>query len=242
MCDPVTATALAMSAGGKFLETREANKNAQRMMDAKNDSYQEGMNRQRQYADEAGAAFNHNVSQQGRPAFEEQAAKEADRTKQAFNSIRMQQPDYNNMGMLASTPTNVVNANKEAVNKVDEKTNRDVSNNAALNSYGSAMFNQGLDQSTFARLFGNLQDKAGRDSRLIGMDMNQAENNAMRAPSLFPSLLRAGGMGMGMYGAANDITSFGDVGSPTSGVGPIQKPGLFTNLKQLPTKIFGGLY
>ena len=248
MCDPVTATALALSAGGTFLETREANKNAQRVQNARNAAFQEGMNRQARFADESGAAFNHNITKQGRQAFDEQAAVENERMKQAFARVETQ-PDYNNTGTLASTPNNVVMAQREAVNKADEKTTRDLNNSAALQGYTGALFNQDMSRNEFARLFGNLQDKASRDSNLLPLEMQAAGNNASKSPSLFPTLLKGAGMAMGMYAGANGITSFGDKivpGAMPAGVYgpgvPTVQPGLFTNLKQLPSKAFGGLY
>lgn len=247
MCDPVTATSLALSAAGTYLQSREEAKNQNRITDARNNEYERQMIKQRQYADESGAAFNHSIEQQGRESFDQQAAAEADRTKQAFSRVETQQPDYNNMGMLASTPTNVVAAQKEAVNKADQKTTRDLNSNAALKGYGGAMFNQDTSRNEFARLFGNMQDKASREAGLIPLEVSAAGNNAAKAPSLFPTLLKAGGMAMGVYGAANGITSFGDKVAagplaPGQTWADMTTPGLFTNLKQLPTKVFGGLY
>lgn len=246
MCDPVSATALLLSAGGTYLESREAQKNQDRMTSARNAAFERGMIKQRQFADEAGAAFNHSIQDQGRESFDEQAAQEGDRVKQAFGSIQTQ-PDYNNTGMLASTPKNVVVANKEATAKADAKTNRDLNANAALKGYGGAMFNQDTSRNNFARLFGNLQDKASRESGLLPLEIQAAGNNASKSPSLFPTLMKGAGMTMGLYGAANGITSFGDKVAagplaPGQTWADMTQPGLFTNLKQIPQKAFGGLF
>jgi len=249
MCDPVTATSLALSAAGTYMQSREQAANARRAQNAKNQAFTEGMTRQQRYADEAGASFNQNSDKQGREGFDEKAQQAADQTQQAFNSIKTPETDYNNMGMLSSTPNNVVQANKDAAATADAKTQRDVGNNARLQGYGGALFGQDLDRSQFARLFGNLQDKASRDSALIPLDMQSAATNSQKSGSILPILLKAGGMGMGMYGAANGITSFGDKmvqgPLPATGIGPgagVMQPGLFTNLKALPSKAFGGLY
>lgn len=245
MCDPVTAGALLLSAGGTYLESREAAKNQDRITDARNNEFQRQMIKQRQYADESGAAFNHSINNQGREAFDEAAAAEGEKLKQAFGNLQTQ-PDYNNMGMLASTPGNVVAANKEAVNKADQKTSRDLEGMSKLTGYGGAMFKQDTSRNDFARLFGNMQDRASREAGLIPLEVSAAGNNASKSPSLFPTLMKGAGMAMGMYGAANGITSFGD----KVAMGPLKPgqtwadmttPGLFTNVKQLPTKIFGGL-
>lgn len=246
MCDPVTATALALSAGGTYLESREANRNADRITDARNNAFQREMIKQRQFADESGAAFNHSIQKQGRESFDEEAAAESEKLKQAFGNVQTQ-PDYNNMGMLASTPGNVAAANKEAVNKADQKTSRDLEGLSKLRGYGGALFNQDLGRSDFARLFGNIQDKAAGQNRIMPLEIEAAGNNASRTPSLFPTLLKGVGMAMGMYGAANNVTSLRD----KVAAGPLKPgqtwddmttPGLFTKVKQLPSKAFGGLY
>jgi hypothetical protein len=143
----------------------------------------------------------------------------------------------------------VVIARKAASDEAAAKTNRDLEGMAGLSGYTGAGFNQDMSRNQFARLFGNLQDKASRYSNLIPLEVNAAGNNASKSPSLFPTLLKGAGMAMGMYGAANGITSFGDKivpGAMPAGVYgpgvPTVQPGLFTNLKQLPSKAFGGLY
>ncbi len=250
MClDPVSLTAMALAAGGQYMQTREANQNANRMTEAKNAAYQTDMNRQAQYADEASAAFNHNIQNQGRESFDQQAAKTADATKQAFTRVQTPEMDYNDMGALASTPNNVIQAMKDKTAEADAKTTRDLNNNAALQGYGGALFDQNLNRNDFARMFGNMQDKASRDAALIPLDLSAAANNANKAPSLFPTLLKGAGMALGMYGAANGITSFGDKMVPGAmppgvyGPGvPTMQPGLFSTLKTSAAKTFGGLY
>lgn len=250
MClDPVTLTALALSAGGQYLQTREANKNQNRITDAKNAAYVENMNQQHRYQDEAGAAFNHSVEKQGRDNFDQQAQTEADRVKQAFADIRTQ-PDYNtSTAMPGSTPKNVVIAQKAADDKASAQTDRDVNNLAALTGYQGALFNQGLDRSEFARLFGNTQSAAQGKLNLLPIEMSAAANNANKAPSLFPTLLKGAGMALGMYGAANGVTSFGDkvvegpVAAGAYGPGlPTTSPGLFTRIGTSAKNTFGGLY
>jgi hypothetical protein len=241
MCDPVSATALALSAGGTFLQSREAANNADRVTGARNAAYEREMIGQRKFADESGVAFNQNLRKQGREAFDEQAEADAAQTKQAFNNIRTQ-PDYN-MGVSGSTPKNVVIARQAASDDATAKTDRDLDAMAGLSGYQGALFNQDMGRSEFARLFGNLQDKASRRSALIPLEVNAAGNNASKSPSLFPTLLKAAGTGLGIYGAGSGITSFGDktVQGPFVGMGPgapVQQPGLFTKLKTIPGNFY----
>lgn len=239
MCDPVSATALAMSAGGTLLETMEQNKNAKRVQDAKNNAFATGMMRQRQYADESSKAFDTNINKQGSEAFTQQAGKEQTRMKEAFNRIRTDDPNY--AAVPQSTPQNVVIASQNANTKADEKTTRDLNNMSTLRGYEGASFNQDMSRNDFARLFGNLQDKASSDMRLVPLDMQAAGNNAQKGASLFPQLLKYGGMAMGLYGSANGINSFGDKvfqGPMQNGSTiPVQQ-GLFSNLKALPGRFY----
>ena len=215
MCDPVTATGIALSAGGSLLQSREQNKNAKRAMNAKNQAYSESMNRQSQFQDEAG---------------------------QAFNAIRTT-PDYN-QGAVSSTPKNVVIARQRASDEAGAETDRDVGSFATLNGYRGAQFNQGLDSNRFARAFGNIQDSASRDARLLPMEMSAAENNSQKAPGILPVLMSAAGKGLNLYGAANPGSTFFDGmvqqtpnrianGIPVPGTKPVFQQGLFS-------KAFGG--
>jgi len=219
MCDPVTIGALALSAGGSFLESREQNKNAQRVQDAKNNAYATGMTRQRQYADETHGDFNKNLETQGKEGFDTQAAKEKSRFVDAFDNVATPSADYN--AVPSSAPKNVVIASQRANATAKDKTTRDVNNMAGLSSYGNAMFNQNLDRSQFARLFGNAQDKASSDARLIPLDMQSAGNNAQKQASMLPQLMKFGGMGLGMYNTMNPGSISGLFGSSGVGAAPM---------------------
>jgi len=203
MCDPVTATALALSAGGSYLQQREADKNAKRVQDAKNNAFEAEQIRQRAFQDEVGAAFGENVNKQGRENFDEQKQVEEDRFKQAFAERRVQ-PDYNT-GLRTNAPKNVVLARQAESDKASAETDRDVGNLAGLQGYGNALFNQGLDQSQFARLFGNVQDKAYGQTRLLPLRMQSAANNARKSPSLFPTLLKTGGQALSFASAGGSL-------------------------------------
>jgi hypothetical protein len=230
MCDPVSA-GLALSAGGTFLETREANKNAKRVQNAKNNAYEENMIRQQQYADEAGAQLKTSTEQQGREEFDKQKDVEADKFIKAFGDNRTQADT--SVGLRSSTPKNVVLARQRASDEATAETDRDVGNLAGLKGYGGALFDSGLDRNKFSRAFGNIQDTAGRDMNLLSLDLQQAANNANKAPSLFPQLLKAGGTALGMYGAGGGAFSNTVEGAlPASGIGPgapVTSYGLFQN-------------
>ncbi len=242
MCDPVSAAALALSAGGEFLSSREEAQNQQRMADAKTNAYRTSMTKQHQFQDEAGTAFNHNVDQQGAAQFDQNATKTANDVKQAFANIDVPR-DYNTMSDLSSTPQNVVIAQKAADDKYGARSTRDLNGQAALSGYGGAMFNQDLARSNFARLFGNTQDAASGQTRLLPIEISAAANNANKAPSIFPTLLKGAGMALGLYGAANGIGTFGDtteaVDNPALRMTQLQtKPGLFSKIGSA----FGGFY
>lgn len=210
MCvDPVTMMLIgtALSGGGTFMESQEYNKNQQRAVNAKNRAFAEGMTRRRQYADETGQAFNTNVEQQGAEQLGQQQQQESDRMQQAFNTIRSQPPDYS-ASIPSSAPKNVVIAGQRAQDKAGEKTDRDVMGLSNLSAYGRGMFNQGMDQSKFARMFGNVADNAGYDiNTLLPMEMRAAETNSQKAPGMLSQLMKYGGTGMSMYGAMGNPLS-----------------------------------
>src|SRR5574343_131352 len=113
MClGPEVLASLALSGAGTYLQSREEAANAKRAMNAKNQAYQESVNRNRQMADEAGAQFGQNVQQQGRENLDVQRQAEADRAQQLFNERRVQ-PDYN-VGLVSNAPKNVILARQSA--------------------------------------------------------------------------------------------------------------------------------
>lgn len=239
MCDPVTAVGLALSAGGTYLQSREAAKNEQRMTNARNQAFTDNMARNTQFAADAGSIQANNTKAQGREKFDENREAEAEKIKQAFADVRTQ-PDYN-IGLTADAPKNVVLARQKASEDAAAKTDRDVSNQAALSGYGGALFNSGLAQTDFSRLFGNIQDKAQANTRLLPIEMSAAANNAAKSPSLFPTLMKAAGTGLSLYGAAGGSFSNTVPGPMPAGVYgpgvPQTSYGLFMNNK--PVNLFG---
>jgi len=241
MCEPTTALGLALSAGGSFLQQREANSNARSAANARNQQFEAERIRQQQFADEAGAAFNQNVQQQGAENFEENRQVEQDEFVQTFNDNRTE-GDYS-VGLRNSAPRNVVLAREAANNEANSETERDVNNLAALSSYTNAAFNQGLDRNEFARAFGNIQDEASRQSGLLGLRINSASNNAQSAPSAFPGLLGAAGSGLAIAGAAgNSLFDTESLRPSGTFVGPgAPNPGLITQAGSFLQDPFGNL-
>lgn len=242
MCDPVTAAGLALSAGGTYLQTREQAKNEQRMLNAKNAAFTQNMNRNTQFAADAGSIQANNTRKQGREEFDLQKEREAEKIEQAFNDNRTQ-PDYNIGAAEGTLPKNVVLARQQASAEAGAETDRNVANNAALQGYSGAMFNSGLSQSDFARLFGGIQDKAGANTRMLPLEMNAAANNASKSPSLFPTLMKLAGTGMSLYSAGSGTGTFFDQQAfgplkPGQTWNDLTTPGLFTKVSQLPARLF----
>lgn len=230
MCDPVTAASLAVSAAGSYMQSREAVKNQNRMQAAKNAAFQEGMIRQRQYADEAGAAFGGAVKKQGAEGLKDTMEQSVAKRLQAFNDNRLgNQSDYS--VATPNAPKNVVLDQERAFGEAKDTADRDNTALARLGGYGGALFDTALDRNEYARAFGNLSDKATRDSNLIGLDIQSAANNAYKPPSLFPTLLKAGGSAAAMYSAGGGNWFDEKGGVPTDGsYGPAYKPGVFTKI------------
>lgn len=240
MCDPVTLTGLALSAGGTYLQARESANNEKRAMNARNAAFTENMGRNTQYAADAAVEANKNVQAQGRDNFDQQKEAEAVKMEQLFNERRTQ-PDYNVGAAPNALPKNVVLARQAASKEAADKTDRDIGNLSNLEGYGSALFNQGLDQSQFARLFGNIQDKAGANTRMLPIEMSAADTNARKAPSIFPTLMKAAGTGLSLFGGAGGSFSNTVPGPMPAGVygpgAPVTSYGLFMNNK--PVDLFG---
>lgn len=238
MCEPTTIAiaGMAASAAGTYMQTNEAAKNQARSTNAKNQAFAEGMTRQRQYADEAGASFSDEITNQGADNFEDKRVEDAAERLQAFNDVRVQD-DYT--AGAASTPKNVVLAQQRAKDAGRATTDRDAENLTTLSGYDGALFGQGLARNEYARAFGNLSDKALADSNLIGLDMQSAAANSQKAGSIFPTLLKTAGSAASMYGAGG-----GSFGSATPGANSITQVGGQSVPIPLnkPSQAFGGFF
>lgn len=237
MClGPEVLAGLALSGAGTYLQAREQAANAKRGMQAKNAAFVGNINRNRQFSDEAGAQLNRNVQQQGRENFDQQKEQSAVKMEQLFNDRRVQ-PDYNT-GFASNVPKNVVLARQAASEDAASQTDRDVGNLSNLQGYSGSLFNSGLSQNEFARLFGNIQDKAGANTRLLPLEMNAAYNNSQKAPSLFPTLLKAAGTATSLYGGAGGSFSAPIQGPTLAGQSSLGNMyGLFMDGK--PVQAFG---
>lgn len=200
MCDPATAISLAVSAAGSYLETQEQNKNIARQQNAKNAAYAQNMQRQRQYADETTGEFKKSLENQGAEGLNQNIDDASAKRLQAFNDNRLSNADYS--VATNNAPKNVVLNQQKTLGEAENNANRDNTNLARLGGYGDGLFNSGLQRNEFARAFGNFSDQASRDARLLPLDMSAAANNAYKAPSLFPTLLKAGGAAGASYAAA----------------------------------------
>lgn len=204
MCDPVSASliigGLATSAWATHNQTKAANRNMQAVQTAKEGKYQEGMNRQRQYADEAAAAFRPMVEGQGAGGFADKMAADTANRMRAFSSGKV--PVVGDYSFSGSTPGNVAKAMEKAFSESDNKANRDNKNLAVLGAYNGANFGADMDRNKYARAFGNIADTAGRDSNLIGLDMQQAATRAFKGPNSAVGLMKQLGGIASMGGAA----------------------------------------
>ena len=180
-------------------QSKSANRNLKAVQNAKEDAYRRGIERQDGYAAEAGSAFRPMVENQGGDSFRTQLAENTAGRMEAFGPAESEASDYSIPG---STSKNVAMAMEQAFGEEDEKTNRNRSGLAKLGGYGDTSLNQGFNRNSFARAFGNLSDTALRDSNLIGMDMQQAANNAYKGPNTSLSLAKAGSQLAAQYAAA----------------------------------------
>jgi len=225
MCNPllVMAGGAALSAATGYKKTRDDNKNMVRQQNAKNKAFADGMERQEGYANEAGQSFANEITNQGATNFQSQLNDNVSNRLTAFadNRPAITTNDY----QFASTPKNVVLAQNKAFADVDSKINRDNAAFANLASYDDALFNTGMKRNEYGRAFGNLSDKARRDSNLIGLDMNAASNNAFKPSNPIWSILNGAGNAMAMGGASyagNKTPTTGTERPSSAFAGPMQ--------------------
>ena len=204
MCDPVTAAIVigvgaAASGAAAYKQTRHNNKNMKRAQNAKNQAFKESMDRQRGYADEAGKAFDTSITDRGADSFKLGLEDSSQNRLNAFNAGRLETPtDY----ATESAPKNVQLYQDKIFGEAEDKSVRDSTNLANLNAFQDTLFNKGIQRNDYARAFGNLSDKAQRDSNLLGLDMNSAAFNSQKNLSPFWSILGGAGNMATMGGGA----------------------------------------
>lgn len=223
MCDPVSAGILLAGALGSTWatnnQTKAQNRNMQAMQTAKENAFRDGIARQDSYAGDAQKAFAPVVSSQGSDGFNTAVTNGTANRMQAFTDSRLPNDDYT---FLGSTPSNVVAAKEQAFTDTNNKADVNNAALARLSGYGDANFNVGLDRNNYARAFGNIADKAQRDASLIGLDMNQANNRAFKAPNQGLAMAKTASNAAMMYGAAGTPgLAYGEAPRPYAGyVGP----------------------
>lgn len=200
-------------------QTRSQNRNLQAMQTAKEGAYRTGMDRQEGYAGEAGKAFAPMVEGQGATSFSNRQAADAASRMKAFTGAASPAQDYSFMG----NAPNVTAAREQEFRDSDARTTRSNAALATLSGYGGADFGAGLDRNNYSRAFGNLSDRAVRDSNLIGMDMGQASSKAFKPANSALGALNTMGKLMTMYGAAGTPgVNYGTMPAPSqSFVGPM---------------------
>ena len=206
MCDPSSIAMALMVAGtaasgaSTYNQSKSANRNLKHVYSEKNKAFSESMDRQQGYADEASGQFSSNVQDQSAAGFNDKLTDAIDNRSQAFNNNMSVVPgDYVTPN---SAPNNVKLAMEQAFGKADAATNNSNDALARLSGYGDAQIGANLDRSRFGRAFGNLSDKAGRDARLTGLDINQIGNNAFKPPSTSLSIAKQAGQFANQIGAS----------------------------------------
>lgn len=204
MCDPVSAavvgTALAGSSWAAYNQSKSYNRNLVAQDQAKKKAFNAAMERQDGYADEAQKRFDPLVNSQSAESYAKSMSDGRDNRLELFaNSLAN---DNGNYTFAPNAPKNVKLYGQKVFGESDQKALDRAGSLADLGGYSDANLKLGLDRDEYLRAFGNLSDKASRDSRLLGLELEGAANNAYKSPSQSLSILGSGAKLLGMYGAA----------------------------------------
>jgi len=241
---PLMLASLAASGLGTVITQRQEQQNRQRMIDARNAVLLQNQQRQRQFADQAGAEVA-GATEQFEAANQEQqrADIKSDQTER-FKGATRDDIDYHYGDR--ETPANLRNAVVQRSAEGKATSDRNAENLAGMNSFTQGLFNNGMGLHESGRNVASIADTAGGMERLVPIEMSAAANNAYEQPSGLGSLLQLAGGAGSMYagggGTFDDLFGGGGV-TPSAGFGEFIKKSLKPPaIPQNPIVASGGYY
>ena len=212
MCDPLTATGIALSVGSTLYKSQGAKKNTSRMVRARNDAAAAEDGRQRAYQDEANDVFNRTLPKFERGAQDvgvEQARQK--REEKLTDAASGDGADEYQAPTAGSAPTVVKSEIARRISDALTQGTKRARTQAALSAYGDNMFGNKVALGRSRGELAQVSDFASKSAGLLPYEMRAAAQNASRAPSIVGDLLGLAGSGATMAGMAGVGPSFGDL-------------------------------
>ena len=200
MCDPATASILGMAASGigTAVNTSNANKNNQRMVNARNEAMQNELNRQDAFQAESDQVFQDNLANYDKS---NQDVALANIQLQRGNELVKSLAQPNEYAPTTGSAPDVVKS--EVARKINDamksgrKTAKSLGN---MGAFGDLQFRNRIGNQRSGDLLGEIGGNARRSSNLLPFEQSVAEANAFEPPSMFGDLIKLGGQGALSYG------------------------------------------
>lgn len=229
MCTPLMAVAMGAQALGSVIQSREANKNAKRAVDARNDAFEVEQMRQRRLQDESGAEFGSAVGRFDPTAQRKQMGETREaRTETLTDAVPEMAAGGSGVPIQGSAPTVVGGEIARAMQSAQAGARGSAGRLGKLGAYSDSLFNDNMALNRTRQNIGTVSNFAGRSAGLLPFEASIAAANSQKPSSGFGELLQLVGSGASMAGMMG-ANPFGAGGPQVLGVGgaPSAKAGTF---------------
>ena len=229
MCTPLMAVAMGAQALGSIVQSREANKNTKRAVEARNDAFATEQTRQQRYQDEAAGQFGNAIGRFD-PAAQRQQMGEttASRTNALSSAIPEAAAGGAGVPIQGSAPTVVNSEIGRAMQSAVAGSQGNANRLGRLGAYNDGLFSDNIALNRTGQNIGTIGNFSGRSAGLLPYEANVAAANSQKPSSGFGELLQLIGTGASMAGMMG-ANPFGAGGPQVLGVGgaPSAKAGTF---------------
>lgn len=230
MCTGAEAALVAgglAQAGGSYLNTQNANKNAQAKINAKNNAAAQETQRQKQFQLNNDAALNTSLNQFDKETRDTNFGDLVASREQAYAANAPAEQEF--AAISADAPQVVKEDKAKRVATELAKSKAQAKALAKIGGTADLFQNNGLSINSAANKIGTTNNLARGSLDVNRIEQVAAANNAGNKSSMFGDLLSAAGAGAGLYGAANGgfaslLGSAGNVAKAARTVSPAGVP------------------
>lgn len=192
----------ALSAGGSMIQQSEAQANAKRQADARNEQLRTTLAKNDQLADQSRELFDARKKQiDPNQTSADEAKAKADRQAELTQAVdTAPTPSAGNASISGSAPTVVKSEIAKRVSSALDQARTDAKNQGTLGGYGDAWLNQGLADADVGRNLATNANFASGNMAILPYKQDIAEERAYKPISPIGGILQGLGSALGTYG------------------------------------------
>lgn len=206
----------ALSAGGSMIQQNEAQANAERQAQARNDKLKQTLARNDALAKDSREQFDQRQKQIQPDQMEADAKKATEERQATLDAATTEAPTpVGNASLSGSAPTVVKSELAKRVATAMGQAKEDARNLGKLGGYGDAWFNQGIEDTNVGRNLGQNANFASGNMAILPYQQDIAEQRAYKPISPIGGIMQGLGSVLGSYGGGGMVPkkSYVPVGS-----------------------------